>query len=662
MAGEAIRFNASLNTAGFDSGAARLQQVAAQASGKVSASFGAMGGRIAAVIAPFVGLYAAINSVKGALDLGGRMNDLSKTTGETAGNLAILERAFQNAGVGGEKMSMAIASMSNFMTDFQAGSTTASETMGRLGLSMADLAGKSPIKQMRVFMAAIAGIQDPALRTAMAMDVFKKAGKEIVPLASDFSGELANAQAELGSLPRILNENAPSLDVFGDKLTNSVGSKLTELAVGLAAGATGANGFVDALSKIDAAGLGERIGDSLRAAFGAPLETVQALGDFLISGILKAGNALAASFKYAIEVFYNLFTDSGFWSGIGDRIMGSLAKLGEGFALVVVNGLQAALGALKNVPFLGEFAERASASLEGVKASIIEAGQNASMALDEGGEKIAEAWQRATASSGYVYEDMLGADEYAQSASDHWQNAKDAASAIKNDSAKTAENFGTGSATITNALNAMRGFSLNPDKDKVAPIDPTKSEAPVPQDPIDPTKSEAPVPQDSAPTAPASGSSEAGSGVSSTPTQTINERIGEMRGNANARAADAAAKRFEEGGFFRSAVNAQDRAQRAKDRAMQGARIKDILGGKNMGEAYRDYEKTTGMDRMSQKEFEKSIRDQAATPEERTRAENRANKSGKDSKEGGSTNDPMKAVVDIYKLLTERLPIHVLAA
>jgi hypothetical protein len=153
-----------------------------------------------------------------------------------------------------------------------------------------------------------------------------------------------------------------------------------------------------------------------------------------------------------------------------------------------------------------------------------------------------------------------------------------------------------------------------------------------------------------------------GGGTFSEAIQTINERIAEMRGNANARAADAAAKRFEEGRFFRSAVNAQDRAQRAKDRAMQGARIKDILGGKNMGEAYRDYAKTTGMDRMSQKDFEKSIRDQAATPEERTRAENRANKSGKDSKEGGSTNDPMKAVVDIYKLLTERLPIHVLAA
>jgi hypothetical protein len=144
--------------------------------------------------------------------------------------------------------------------------------------------------------------------------------------------------------------------------------------------------------------------------------------------------------------------------------------------------------------------------------------------------------------------------------------------------------------------------------------------------------------------------------------QTINERIGAMRGEARGAAASAAAQRFEDSGQFRSAVRAQDRAQRAKDRAMQSARVKDILGGKNMGEAYEDYRKTTGMDRMSREDFERGIRDQAKTPEERTRAEERAKKSGKESKEGGSTNDPMQAVVDIYKLLTERLPIHVLAA
>jgi hypothetical protein len=69
------------------------------------------------------------------------------------------------------------------------------------------------------------------------------------------------------------------------------------------------------------------------------------------------------------------------------------------------------------------------------------------------------------------------------------------------------------------------------------------------------------------------------------------------------------------------------------------------------------------MDRMDRQEFEKSIREQAKSPEERARAEEEAKKKGgKEGKEGGKSADPQQVVTDIYKLLTERLPIRVLAA
>lgn len=157
-----------------------------------------------------------------------------------------------------------------------------------------------------------------------------------------------------------------------------------------------------------------------------------------------------------------------------------------------------------------------------------------------------------------------------------------------------------------------------------------------------------------------------GSNFSSAVSQAMsqNERIGAMRGAANAAASNAAAQRFESAGQFRSAVRAQDRAQRRVDRAMESARVKDILGGKNMGEAYKEYQSQTGMGhRMSREEFEKSIREQAKSPEERARAEEEAKKKGgKQGQEGGKSADPQQVVTDIYKLLTERLPIRVLAA
>lgn len=141
---------------------------------------------------------------------------------------------------------------------------------------------------------------------------------------------------------------------------------------------------------------------------------------------------------------------------------------------------------------------------------------------------------------------------------------------------------------------------------------------------------------------------------------TTNERIAAMRGEANAAAANAAAERFQSAGQFRSAVRAQDRAKRRMDKAMENARVKDILGGINIGEAYEEHRDKMGLNSMSREDFEASVRAQAKTPEQRAREQEEAKqKSGKQVNEGGRSSDP---VADILKLLTERLPIHVLAA
>jgi len=687
MAGEAIRFNASLNTAGFDSGAARLQQIAAQTSGKVSASFASMGASIAGVIAPFVGLYAAINSVKSALDLSGRMNDLSKTTGETAGNLAILERAFNNAGVGGEKMGTAIASMSNFMTDFQAGSNAASTTMDQLGLSMADLAGKTPIEQMQVFMAAIAGIQDPALRTALAMDVFKKAGKEIVPLASDFSGELANAKSELGSLPRILDENAASLDDRGDKLTNSVGNKLTELAVGLAAGATGADNFVAALSKIDAAGLGESLGKSLRTMFNAPMESARALNDVLETGVKVAGNALINAIVYAADYWGSVFSSTDYFTGIGLKLQAAMMEAVNGFNKALAYGLEyIVLRPLASLPgMIGEPFRQALSWVQDIEKSLSAASKANWATWEKADQMQSSAFNKAASASEILSKDWLDVAGSADKAAKSMLAAEKAGSAIKNDSADTSKNLKEGSVALTNAYNAVRGFSLNPDKDKVARIDPTRSEAPVPQDT---TES---VTGGRGGRGGGGGGNGGGMGGGSNAPTTFNERVGELRGAArqslhDQRAADLAGK-----GMYGSAIQAQDRGQLAFDRAMDNARLKDAAGkynfdgrkAGNAGEAFSAYKEKFGMDakknlekelgksydktRSEQENFKKKLLENAKTPQEKLKDEekNASNQGPVDTQGGGgggSAPDNSGKLDRIISIMEKRLPIRVLAA
>ena len=665
---ESIKFFASMNTAGFDSGAARLQQVAAATSGKVSASFASMGASIAGVIAPFVGLYAAVNSVKNALDMGGRLNDLSKTTGETAGNLAILERAFDNAGVGSEKMGMAIASMSNFMTDFQAGSKTASATMDRLGLSMADLAGKSPIEQMRVFMAAIAGIQDPALRTAMAMDVFKKAGKEIVPLASDFAGEIANARGELGSLPRILDENAASLDQLGDKLTNAVGSKLTELAVGLTAGATGAKDLASALANIDAAGFGEGLGNSLRMAFNAPLETSQAIGHTLLTGVKVAGNQLINSTVSAGEIYRGMMSNPDYWKGIGLRLQAGMMEAVNGFNKLLAYGIEYIfLRPLSNLPgIIGEPFRIALSKVQEIKATLSSVSQKNYEDWNRGAELINNAWDKAKISSKIVNEDWLDAAGSADKAAQSILEAERASQGIADNTEAAAENLATGSAALTEALDKMRGFDLGGGAG--GPFKPS-----YPGSEGFPTSAGPGVEINETQSGGGGGGGRSmggsGSGFSSAKELSFNEKVAQLRGESRAARDFARAQELENARGFDSAVRARQRGEKKIERAIEKAALKDFLRDEfdagNMGEAYQKYKEENPYEgfgsQMDEKAFEEAMKNQAKTDKER---EQDIQEAQQPSKGGGSSGgeDPVVGIAkQIYKLMTERLPIRVLA-
>jgi hypothetical protein len=673
MAGESIRFNASLNTAGFDSGAARLQQVAGQASSKVSASFASMGASIARVIAPFVGLYAAINSVKNALDLGGRLNDLSKTTGETAGNLAVLQRAFDNTGVGADRVGTAIQGMSNFISDLQTNSPAAAKAAAALGISMDDLANKTQVERMRIFLDALNGIQDPATRSALAVDVFKKAGRDIVPLAKDFGGAMAEAQGELGSLPRILDENAASLDDLGDKLTNAVGSKLTELAVGLTAGATGAKDLATALGNIDAAGFGEKLGSSIRAAFAAPEEYAKAIGEFLLAGVLKAANALDAAMKHAVNVYYEMMDNPGFWNGLFAFVEAGFAKVGAAFTSLLADGLKTILSAMDWNPLWKPFTALAKGALDEITDGINDASIAASNQMEQGATQMKAAWNNATASSKYVYEDTFGAEQHLQKAADHMERAHQAAAAMKDNSAAVAENLATGSSALSDALDKMRGFDLGGGEGEPFKLGYKGSE--------------------NFPTSAGQGGGGAvgglGPSVSGAP-MSQNMRVADLRGAARQSVRDQRASQLAANGMFRSAIRAQDAGQRAYDRAMDNANLRDLasqydFAGReagNVGEALSSFRDQHGMgyldklretpgydrDKGEMDNFKNYLRESAKTPEERKQEEEAARSRSRPPGGGGDgpgqdpANQTAGKLDKIINIMEERLPIRVIAA
>ena len=629
------------------------------------------GMKVAGLAATFVSVQAAMSAFRNGLDMAGRLNDLSKTTGETAGNLATLERAFQNNGMAAEQVGVSIAKMSEFVVGLRSGSESASKAAAAMGISLSDLAGKSPIEQMQAIMQAIAGIRDPALRTATAVDVFGRSGRAVVPLATEFSGEIANARSELGSLVPILDANSASLDQLGDKLKNAVGNKLNEVAIGFAAGITGANNFVDALATIDAAGFGKQLGDSLRIAFDAPLETAKAIGYTLLTGIAQAGNNLMNAFSTAVSFFQNLFSDAQYWSGIGQRVQAMFMESINAFNKLLLSAVEGALlKPLSNLPgILGDPFRAALETTNEIRDSLESASKANAENLAEGGAKIQEAIERAAENTAVIEKDWFGVEQYAADAARHFLDAEQRSNTIRKNAEKTSENFGKGSAALRDALAEVRGFDLMPKAGPEERPDWTKSNQPPPPPPAVDDRSAG------------------GSGGRTAPpkAKTAQDYETDMRAAAAGGRYSERARDLEERGFYEAAGRAMERADKAaqavRDRADVSAFLKEQYGAGNMGEAYEKYRRMTGMDRDSReeferrskekaKDFEKSMREQTKTPAERQRAEEQAASGGSGGAQAKQT-DPLSKVSQtiskIYEILSEqdgirdRLPIRVLA-
>jgi hypothetical protein len=212
----------------------------------------------------FSGAQSVARGFGDALDLGGRLTDLSARTGEAAGKLLVLETAFKNSGLGAEMVGTVINKLQNFMQDAANGGDKQATAMTDLGISLAELKGKTPTEQMKIFADKIAAIEDPTQRAAMASEVFgEKLGGKLLPLLMSFSPAIDDARGKVGSMERVMNENAATFDAAGEKI-DAVKGKMAAFAAGILSEVIPAvDGLGTSMENVDAAGLGQEIGSSL---------------------------------------------------------------------------------------------------------------------------------------------------------------------------------------------------------------------------------------------------------------------------------------------------------------------------------------------------------------------------------------------------------------
>ena len=216
----------------------------------------------AALDAGFAAVRGTIQGFTDALDLGGKLSDLSASTGESAGNLLLLQRAFDNTGAGADKVGPALAKLQNNIFGAGEGSKEAVAAFGRMGLSMEELAGKTPTEQLALVASGLTSIEDPTKRAATAIDVFGKSGAELLPLLTNFSGEMNEARATVGSMADIMDRRANVFDAVSDRF-KIISEKVRDFAAGILDKALPAiDAITSALSRIDAAAVGQKLANA----------------------------------------------------------------------------------------------------------------------------------------------------------------------------------------------------------------------------------------------------------------------------------------------------------------------------------------------------------------------------------------------------------------
>lgn len=281
-------------------------------SASVGASFASMVKAGAAMAVGFGAVKLAINAVKGvvgefgnALDLGGELNDLSSRTGETAGNLLILQRSFDNAGSSADKVGPTINKLQKFMDDAAQGGAKQAETMSRLGVSLEELKGKTPLEQMQIFAERISAIQDPTERSALAIQVFGKSGGELLPMLQNFSGEIETARSQLGAMPDVMNRSNAAFDTISDNLS-VIQTKLRDFAAGFLDRLAPAIEFATTmLTRFDAAAAGMKLGDIIAGAGNGISAFNDALKAFQIGEIAMSWQIAFAAFKLSAAESFN---------------------------------------------------------------------------------------------------------------------------------------------------------------------------------------------------------------------------------------------------------------------------------------------------------------------------------------------------------------------
>ena len=180
---------------------------------EVERQFGSLKSGMAGLVSGLtIGALAAV--VKNAINAADEMSKLSQKTGVAVKDLAGLQLAFQQSGLGGDVLEKSMARLGRSMAD-------GNKAFAAMGVSVK--AADGALRPMRDVLGDVAdrfaSYADGAAKTALAQEVFGKSGAEMIPLLNSGSDALAEMDDWARRLGLTMSEeSAKQAEQFNDTL------------------------------------------------------------------------------------------------------------------------------------------------------------------------------------------------------------------------------------------------------------------------------------------------------------------------------------------------------------------------------------------------------------------------------------------------------------
>lgn len=224
------------DVAGFQSDLGRVERAAAKSAKETAAAFDkAFDGVKASIKGVAAGLVAAFTIdafkefIKGSIDAGDALQELSDKVGVGVKELAELKFVSEQNGGSVDTLASAIKKLSKVQTDALGGNEKLADTFAALGVGLDDLSEKGSDQVFVQLADGFAKIEDAALRVATAQKLFGKSGSELIPILAQGSEAIRQQSAEFGRLAGTMSESTTQgFAEFNDQL-----AKLETAATGL---------------------------------------------------------------------------------------------------------------------------------------------------------------------------------------------------------------------------------------------------------------------------------------------------------------------------------------------------------------------------------------------------------------------------------------------